>query len=77
MPPEKTDRRIIHFAIATIWIVATLALAAFFPMLEDDDPILFGMPWIVAISILCQASIFGLFVFISKYMWKIEKEAET
>ena len=60
--------------IVVIWLILTLALAFFFPRLSDDDGILFGMPWIVVIAIICQASLFGLFVFISRYMWAERKE---
>jgi len=61
-------------AIVAIWLILTLALAFFFPGLSDDDGILFGMPWIVVIAIICQASLLGLFVFISRYIWTGGKE---
>jgi len=61
-------------AIVAIWLILTLALAFFFPGLSNDDGILFGMPWIVVIAIICQALLFGLFVFISRYIWTDGKE---
>lgn len=60
--------------VVTIWLALTLALAFFFPGLSDDEGILFGMPWIVVIAVICQLSLLGLFVFISRYIWIDERE---
>lgn len=60
------------FLVIFIWIAATLAFAVALATIESPQLFL-GLPWIVYLSIIAQASILALFVVISKRIWKTEE----
>lgn len=76
MPRLRPNGKKIKAIIATVWLIATMAFAIFSPGLQDHTPVFLGLPWVVVLSIICQASIFGLFVFIAKFIWIIEEGDE-
>ena len=62
--------------VAAAWLLITVSVAIATTGMFGDSMLLFGLPWIIYLAIICQLSISGLFIFISKTLWKIEKEAE-
>jgi hypothetical protein len=62
--------------VAVAWLLITVSIAVATTGMFADSALLFGLPWIIYLAIICQLSIFGLFIFISKTLWKIEKEAK-
>lgn len=61
--------------VAAAWLLITVSVAIATTGMFGDSMLLFGLPWIVYLAIICQLSIFGLFIFISKTLWKIEEGA--
>jgi hypothetical protein len=61
--------------VATAWLLITVSVAVATTGMFGDSMLLFGLPWIIYLAIICQLSIFGLFIFISKTLWKVEEEA--
>ena len=72
MPLTKNQR---YKTVAAAWLLITVTVAVATTGMFGDSILLFGLPWIVYLAIICQLSIFGLFIFISKTLWKIEEEA--
>lgn len=64
----------INKVIVVVWIIATLFVAFFITDLGGTPQVLFGLPWIIVLAIICQLSILGLFVFIAKRIWIIDEE---
>ena len=72
MPLTKNQ---IYKTVAAAWLLITVSVAISTTGAFGDSMLLFGLPWIIYLAIICQLSIFGLFIFISKTLWKIEEEA--
>jgi len=72
MPLTKNQT---YKTVAAAWLLITVSVAIATTGAFGDSMLLFGLPWIIYLAIICQLSIFGLFIFISKTLWKIEKEA--
>jgi len=71
MPLTKNQT---YKAVATAWLLITLLVAVGTTGMFGDSMLLFGLPWIIYLVIICQLSILGLFIFISKTLWKIDEE---
>jgi len=71
MPLTKNQR---YKTVAAAWLLITVTVAVATTGMFGDSILLFGLPWIVYLAIICQLSIFGLFMFISKTLWKIKEE---
>ena len=72
MPLTKNQK---YKTVAAAWLLITVSVAISTTGAFGDSMLLFGLPWIIYLAIICQLSIFGLFIFISKTLWKIEEEA--
>lgn len=71
MPLTKNQT---YKTVAAAWLLITVSVAVATTGMFGDSMLLFGLPWIIYLAIICQLSIFGLFIFISKTLWKIEEE---
>jgi len=72
MPPMKD--RTSRFVTAA-WVLATVVAAAALTGAFGGQT-LFGLPWIIYLAILCQLSLLGLYLFMSRTVWRIDEGAE-
>jgi len=61
------------FLLIMLWVAATLLFAVISITIGPPQMFL-GLPWIVYLSIITQASILALFLVIRKVIWKTEEE---
>jgi hypothetical protein len=57
------------FILIFVWLSATILFAIFSTDLVSDR-LLFGLPWIVYLSVIAQLSILALYYVIARFIWK-------